>query len=125
MESVLDASVWLALAQEDARVKGVQSGPAVMPSLVVAELASLVERGRLDRRRMEGLVQDSRVEDVVAIDCLEGGRLHGQLRRTGHPKVSMVDCIVYAAAQRLGLGLLTLDGDLEGLPGVEVLGKKA
>ena len=41
------------------------------------------------------------------------------------PKVSLVDCLIYASARRLGIGLITLDADLEGLPGVEVLGKKA
>lgn len=94
---------------------------AVLSTVSLAELASLLQQGRLEETRMVEVIQGARREHALERDCLDGGRLHGQMRRRGHTKVSLVDCIVYATAQRLGAGLITLDSDLDGLSGVEVL----
>lgn len=109
-----------------ARLPDVQGArEAVVSALSAGELASLVQRGRIHEDSFVAALADARLEPVATADCLTGGRLHGRLRRQGRGKASLADCIIYAAAQRLGIGLITLDGDLEGLPGVEMLGKKA
>ena len=128
-EVVIDTSVWAAVAKGESRadplaeVQGPR--PAVISSLSWAELASLNAQARVRLHRVEAVALDARTEPVEHGDCIVGGRLHGKLRLDGHRKVGLVDCIIYASARRLGVALITLDTDLEGLPGVEVLCKKA
>jgi len=127
---LIDTSVLVALARKDMRmlpwqVQRLAQREGVVCALSWGECASLVERGLLDRPQVEVLASAVRTEGVGDADCLAGGRLHGHLRRQGHGKVGLADCIIYATARRLGIDLLTLDGDLQDLPGVEVLGKKA
>lgn len=119
----------MALAKDEPRAAlllGAQADRvAVVSSLAWAEVASLAQRGRVRMDKADAIAQAARTEPVLHEDCVVGGRLHGRLRRDGHRKVGLADCIIYASARRLGIGLLTLDSDLEGLPGVEALGKKA
>jgi len=131
-EVVLDTSVWVALAKNEMRPEAVaevqQARDAVVSAMSWAELASLAERGKLDLSKVERLSSLTRTEPIKDGDCLAGGRLHGQLRHRGHPKVGIADCVIYATARRLGVDLITVDTDLHGLPGVHILakpGKKA
>lgn len=127
---LIDTSVLVALARKDVRmppgqVQRLVQREGVVCALSWGECASLVERGLVDRSQVAALAGAVRTESVADADCEAGGRLHGHLRRQGHAKVGLADCIIYATARRLGIDLLTLDGDLQDLPGVEVLGKKA
>lgn len=128
-EVLIDTSVWAAVAKGESRADPLAKvqGPrlAVISSLSWGELASLNARARVRLHRVEAVALDARTEPVEHADCIAGGRLHGKLRLDGHPKVGLVDCIIYASARRLEVGLITLDMDLAVLPGVEVLGKKA
>ena len=121
--------MWTAWADKDEQVALAMASEghleAVMPTLALAELHSLHRRGRLGADELRRLEAAGRPEPATLEDCVSGGRLHGHLRRDPGSKASLVDCIIYAVSRRLGAKLWTRDADLEGLPGVEVLGKKA
>lgn len=84
----------------------------------MAELASLAERGRIGAEGVAHLLNHSRLEEPTVDDFVAAGMLQGRLRKAGRKKVSLVDCIAYQVARRLGAPYLTRDQDLAGLPGV-------
>lgn len=121
-EFLLDTSAWVDVTAGRKRLPSSSSlGTMVVCSMVVAELASLCERGRVPRDWIGRMLAGSRIEDCKLADDLEGGLLHGRLRAAGNGKVSIADCIIYCVARRVGLPLLTSDRDLRGQPGVVLL----
>lgn len=121
-ELLLDTSAWVDLLLDRRPIPGRFRGHEVAAcTLSAAELASLGERGRLPRDLLGRLLAEARLEECALSDLVEGGLLHGKLRREGTSKVSLVDCITYSVARRLGISLLTSDRDLEGQPGVFLL----
>lgn len=124
-EVLVDTSALVALANDEEvtdRIFDAQGKRlAVVSSLAWGELASLAQQGRVGMDKVEAIAERGRTETVGQEDCVIGGRLHGQMRKAGHGKVGLADCIIYATARRLGIDLLTLDSDLEGLPGVQVI----
>lgn len=129
--AMLDTSVWVALFEDAAEIDGLDKAQGdletVTSPIVVSELESLSSRGRLPLggpKPSEVVIDRSRMEDLTAEDAIAAGRLHGRLRRQGHEKVGLGDCLVYATAQRVGALLVTLDADLAGQRGVVVLGRR-
>ncbi len=124
-EAVLDTSVWVALFHDDPRTDALPvalgARTAVVNPVILAEIASLAERGRLTGDPISAVRAEARLEALTVDDAVEGGRLHGRLRRDGHPKVSLADGLILATARRLGAHVLTLDSDLESEPDVEQL----
>jgi predicted nucleic acid-binding protein len=125
---MLDTSVWVrvlegdeATARDLAATQGVLS-TATSP-IVLAELASILARGRLQvDRPLEAVLGACVVEDLTPEDALAAGKLHGSLRAAGHEKVGLGDCLIYATAQRVGALLVTCDADLAAQKGVALLG---
>lgn len=125
-ESVLvDTSVWVALFQglSQERLERLRrEGQAIAVSiLVLAELRSLSTQGRVQEGAVGDVQEVARVESLLAADALEGGRIHGLMRRKAKTKASLVDALILATARRIGATLLTLDQDLAGEPDVEVI----
>lgn len=122
---MLDTSAWIELAlggqkaQQLAAAQGARA--AIVHDLVLGELVSVGQRLAMPHL-LQLALEGAKEEAVLRDDCLDGGRLHGALRAAGHPKVGLVDCIIYACSRRLGVDLLTFDGDLEGRPGAVYLG---
>ena len=125
-EVLVDTSVWVALFSKDPRVAGladrVGARTVVASALTLAELQSLSAQGRLRLEAAKDVLATARIEVLGPETALEGGRLHGQLRSRGRTKAGLVDALILATSLRVGAHLLTLDHDLAGEPGVEVLG---
>lgn len=118
----LDASAWVAWLTGESRTgPRTGQGTLVASTLLLAEAASLVARGRLAPETLPLLVESVRLEGPTPEDLVSAGQLHGSLRARGNRKVSLNDCIMYETAQRLGLSLVTHDRDLQGQPGVIVI----
>lgn len=122
-ETVVDTSVWAAILRGEFRsmpgLRRFDGSEAVAHVLTLAELESLEGRDRVPAGSTERVITAARIEPCLQRDVQTAGRLHAALRAQGRSKASLVDCILYAAAQRLGAPLVTLDGDLGSLPGVE------
>lgn len=118
---LVDTSVVAALLEDGElaqRVRAVIGDARLHTSiLALAEAYSLEQRRRLQGfgAALDAAVQ---VEPLSVADAAAGGRLHGRLRAAGHPKVALVDCLMYATSRRLGMAFVTLDGDLRDQPGV-------
>jgi predicted nucleic acid-binding protein len=117
----VDASAWIAWSLGEHHSTKHRGKSLNGSTLLLAELASLVERGRLPPASVAKLVDAVRLEPPSPEDMAAGGRLHGALRVRGNPKVSLIDCITYSTARRLRLDYVTTDRDLEGQPGVHLL----
>src|SRR5205823_4196966 len=112
-----------AFAADLARVQG--DLPTVTSPLVLAELASIMARGRVKiDAPIEAVVSASTIEDLTPEDALSAGALHGSMRASGHNKVALGDCLIYATARRVDSLLVTCDTDLAKQPGVVVLGPR-
>ena len=128
-EALYDTSVWVALF-EGSEVSDVDRAlgglppelDAVVSPVGLAEMASLEVRGRLKGSPIEAMIATARVEEITPEDAIAAGKLHGRMRQEGHEKVSLVDCLAYATARRIGALFVTYDSDLAGQPGVKVLG---
>lgn len=118
----LGTSAWVALMGGDASLGTVLAGRPTMGSLLLlAEVASLVERGRLPADNVLTLLESVQLDAPQPDDCLQAGPMHGLLRAAGNRKVSLADCIMYQGARRHGIPFVTGDHDLKGQPGVRLI----
>lgn len=119
---LVDTSGWVAAARGDAGFPPTAMGRrrAIASALAAAEVASLAAQGRLEPAALDRFLTEVALEPPTAEDLVAAGRRHGDLRRHGHGKVSLIDCIAYESALRLGIPFLTRDRDLQGEPGVVV-----
>ena len=121
-ELFVDTSAWIELVLGPATPPRTAAGRTMACStLLAAELMSLAKRRPAQFANLRVLLEGVRLEPPTLDDMLDGGALHGRMRQAGDRKVSLIDCIVYASAQRLGVPLLTADRDLAGQPGVLAL----
>lgn len=118
-EILLDTSAWVAWLSGESRAAGrLGKSTLVASTVILAEAASLVARRRLAPDTLPLLLDSVRLEAPTPEDLVAAGQLHGTLWGQGNRKVSLIDCIMYETARRLGLPLVTHDRDLQGLPGV-------
>ncbi|MEK6976138.1 MAG: PIN domain-containing protein [Candidatus Thermoplasmatota archaeon] len=121
-EFLMDTSGWVDVTVgRHSLPSQLASDTMVVCTLAVAELASIAEQGRVPRAWVDLMMSESRIEECLFADQVEGGLLHGRLRKAGNRKVSIADCIMYCVARRLGVPFLMSDRDLQGHPGVIVL----
>ena len=119
---LLDTSAWVSAARRDPAFPPVAMGRrrAIASSLAVAELASLAAQGRVEPAALGHLLATVHLEHPTTEDLAAAGDLHGTLRGDRASKASLIDCIAYQSARRLGVPLLTRDRDLLGQPGIIV-----
>ncbi len=122
-EVVWDTSVWIALLRgddvgRDAALAG--GGARVVVTPVVAAEVLAMERRKRPRAEPKAarFLDRARREPVTFGDAATAADVYARIRRDPSSKASLVDCLVYSTARRIGAEYVTLDRDLRGEPGV-------
>lgn len=96
--------------------------PLYTHPLVLAELTAHAASGRLaDADPAAAVEESSALLDVTRDDARAAGETWARLRRNPRSKVGILDCLLHAAARRVGAVLVTRDGDLRREEGVAVV----
>lgn len=96
--------------------------PLYTHPLVLAELAAHAASGRLAALDPAAKVEEvSAFLDVTRDDAREASGTWARLRKNPRSKVGILDCLLHAAARRVGAVLVTRDGDLRKETGVVVV----
>lgn len=120
----MDTSVWVDVLRG---VPGARDAldsdlPLYTHPLVLAELTAHAASGRLAALDPAARVEEaSQLLDVTRDDARAAGETWARLRRSPRSKVGILDCLLHAAAQRVGAVLVTRDGDLRKEAGVRVV----
>lgn len=120
----MDTSVWVDVLRG---VPGARDAldsdlPLYTHPLVLAELTAHARAGRLDAVDPAALVEEvSEMLDVTRDDARAAGDTWARLRKNPKSKVGILDCLLHAAARRVGAVLVTRDGDLRKEAGVMVV----
>ncbi len=114
-EIVLDASALVEYADATRKGKLVQEiiehgdSIVVVPSIVLGEFASLLERRGFDSEKaLAPLLEFVIPADVKAHHCIKAGRRHSALRKM-EKDISLADCIVMEIAHEHDAMILTTD----------------
>ncbi|WP_297515921.1 PIN domain-containing protein [Thermococcus sp.] len=102
-------------------IKGTEKGKAVLeilneselviiPTLVLAELSSFLERNGVDLSIVETIADMGLVVPLDKEVAINAGKLHAEIRRKNKNKhVSLADCIISKTAKRYGALVVTTD----------------
>ena len=91
----------------------------ITPTIVLYEVYEVIKRQRSEEEALAAVAQMGKTRIVPLTDSI--ALTAADLSLTHH--LAMADAIVYATALTEGTTLLTSDGDLEHLPGVQYLKK--
>lgn len=117
---IVDTSVWVEFlrgtgsAAHVALEEQIRSGaPIIVPDVVLAEVLVGTTDEAVARRWERALFQFDLAPTAPIEDARSAARIHRSCRRQGETVRSMIDCLVAAAALRLGVPVLHRDRDFE------------
>lgn len=84
------------------------SDVVIVPTLVIAELSSFLERNRGDSSIVDTITEHSLVVVLDPETARSSGMLHGRIRKKNR-HISLADCIISETAKRHGAVVLTTD----------------
>jgi len=102
-------------------IKGTEKGNAVLkilneselvvvPTLVLAELSSFLERNGIDSGIIETIADMSLVVPLDREIAINAGKLHAKIRKNNKNKhVSLADCIISETGRKYGALVVTTD----------------
>ena len=85
-----------------------KSDVVIVPTLVLAELTSFLERNQMDGSIVDTIAENSLVVVLDREIAVNSGKLHGQVKKK-NKNVSLADCIISEIAKRHGAVVLTTD----------------
>jgi len=85
-----------------------KSDVVIVPTLVLAELTSFLERNQMDDSIVDTIAENSLVVVLDREIAVNSGKLHSQVKKK-NKNVSLADCIISETAKRHGAVVLTTD----------------